>query len=288
MMVSQGGISIAGLAWSALATTPGPEWALFSASAMGIASALMAKRWSIDFSDRVNLEPDPLPREPSDPYIPESDDGPITSAIEIEVAPENHVRFFKLMRKIRLVFLRNGAFIARLDQAMENPNRFRLYAIFASWAAQQRLGQRITRDEHALWSELWTLHTVRDGTLVPQPRELPPACQPGQGTKVILLPATISRFQPEKSSNADGHHADVKCVVDRKNHEVIGKNQRNMDKCADAENQEMHYNADFRWGPSPKPDCTLVLFEVDRLTSIRSSRDFRGTGIRKLSENPGV
>jgi hypothetical protein len=120
---------------------------------------LTAKRWSIDFSDRVNLEPDPLPREPSDPYVPESDDGPITSAIEIEVAPENHVRFFKLMREIRLVFLRNGAFIARLDQAMENPNRFRLYAIFASWAAQQRLGQRITRDEHALWSELWTLHT---------------------------------------------------------------------------------------------------------------------------------
>ena len=159
MMVSQGGISIAGLVWGALATTPGPEWALLSASAMGIASALTAKRWSIDFSERVNLEPDPLPHDPSDPYIPEADDGPITSAIEIEVAPENHVRFFTLMREIRLVFLRNGAFSARLDQDMENPNRFRLYAIFGSWAEHLRLGQRITRDEHALWSELWSLHT---------------------------------------------------------------------------------------------------------------------------------
>ena len=114
------------------------------------------------------------------------------------------------------------------------------------------------------------------------------ACQSRQGTKVILLPAKISRFQPEKSTDANGHDADIKCVVDRKNHEVSAKNQRNMDQCADAENQEMHKNADFRWAPLPKPDCTLVLFEVNRLNSVRSSHHFHGTGIRKLSENPGV
>ena len=32
------------------------------------------------------------------------------------------------MKQIRLIFLRNGAFSARLDQDMENPNRFRLQA----------------------------------------------------------------------------------------------------------------------------------------------------------------
>jgi MFS family permease len=158
MMVSQGGIALAGLVWGTVATVLGLSWALLSASALGIISALTAKRWSIDFSAEVNLDPDPLPHEGRDPYVPEADDGPITTAVEIEVAPENHIRFFKLMKEIRLVFLRNGAFNARLDQDMENPNRFRLYAMVDSWAAQQRLGQRITRDEHALWSELWTLH----------------------------------------------------------------------------------------------------------------------------------
>jgi MFS family permease len=162
MMVSQGGISLAGLVWGALATMFGLEWALLSAGALGIASALTAKRWSIDFSAEVNPDPDPLPAEGDDRYIPESDDGPITTAIEIEVAPENHVRFFRLMKEVRLVFLRNGAVSARLDQDMENPNRFRLYAIVSSWAANQRLGQRITRDEHALWSELWTLHIGKE------------------------------------------------------------------------------------------------------------------------------
>jgi MFS family permease len=162
MMVSQGGISLAGLVWGAVATTLGLNWALLSASALGIISALTAKRWSIDFSAEVNLDSDPLPPEGPDPYLPEPDDGPITTAVEIEVAPENHVRFFRLMKEIRLIFLRNGAFNARLDQDMENPNRFRLYAMVDSWAAHERLGQRITRDEHALWSELWTLHIGKE------------------------------------------------------------------------------------------------------------------------------
>jgi hypothetical protein len=41
---------------------------------------------------------------------------------------------------------------------MTNPNRFRLYSMVKSWSEFQKLGERITRDEHALWAELWTLH----------------------------------------------------------------------------------------------------------------------------------
>jgi hypothetical protein len=162
MMVSQGGMSLAGLVWGALATTLGLDWALFSASALGIVGALTAKRWSIDFSSEINLEPDPLTNELPYSYVPGADDGPITTAIEIEVASENHIQFFRLMKKIRLIFLRNGAFSARLDQDMDNPNRFRLQAMYSTWAGVDRVDRRITRDEHAVWSELWTLHIGRD------------------------------------------------------------------------------------------------------------------------------
>jgi len=158
MMVSQGGLTLAGIVWGAMATRLGSDWALYSASALGIASALTAKRWSIDFSSEVNPDPDPLAHDPHEGYLPATDDGPITTTLEIEVAPENQLRFFRLMKQIRLVFLRNGAFSARLDQDMGNPNRFRLQAMVSSWAAHQRIGQRITRDEHALWSELWSMH----------------------------------------------------------------------------------------------------------------------------------
>ena len=162
MMVSQGGVALAGIVWGTLATTLSIQWALISASILGLLSALAAKRLSIDFSEQMNLDPHPLPALGPLKYVPESSDGPITTAMEIEVAPENHVRFFQLMIQLRLVFLRNGAFNARLDQDMTNPNRFRLYSMVRSWSEFQRLGQRITRDEHALWAELWTLHIGAD------------------------------------------------------------------------------------------------------------------------------
>jgi hypothetical protein len=41
-------------------------------------------------------------------------------------------------------------------------NRFQLYSTANSWAAHQRIGERMTRDEHALWSELWTLRIGKE------------------------------------------------------------------------------------------------------------------------------
>ena len=167
MMVAQGGMAIAGLLWGALAARFNVDWALLLASVLGVGGALTPKRWSIDFSAETNLDPDPLTDTYRAPYIPEADDGPITATIEIDIAPQNHVRFFRLMKQIRLVFLRNGAFNARLDQDIENPNRFRLQAMYGSWAALQRTDQRFTRDENALWSELWALHS---GQEMPRPK----------------------------------------------------------------------------------------------------------------------
>jgi MFS family permease len=162
MMVSQGGMAIAGLLWGALAARFNVDWALLSASLLGVGGAIAPKRWSIDFSTETNLEPDPLTDTYRAPYLPEADDGPITATIEIEIAPQNHIRFFRLMKQIRPIFLRNGALNARLDQDIENPNRFRLQAMYSSWAALRRADQRFTRDENALWSELWTLHFGRE------------------------------------------------------------------------------------------------------------------------------
>jgi MFS family permease len=46
--------------WGTLSTTLGLDRALFSASALGLVGAPTARRWSIDFSTELNLEPDPL------------------------------------------------------------------------------------------------------------------------------------------------------------------------------------------------------------------------------------
>ena len=160
MMVSQAGMSLAGLLWGVLATALDFKWALFSASALGIASALTARRLSIDFSAEIDQEAHPLEQVRSVRFTCRrvtTDRLPLRSKSK---SPRRTTSSsFRLVKEVRLVFLRNGAFSARLDQDMENPNRFRLQAILPSWGEHQRLGQRITRDEHALWSELWTLHT---------------------------------------------------------------------------------------------------------------------------------
>ena len=113
------------------------------------------------------MEADPLTVEYHSHFLPEADDGPITATMEIEVAPENHIRFFRLMEEIRLIYFRKERSAPRLDQDFENPNRFRLQAMFISWGALQRFDQRITRDEHALWSELWTPHCGQES---PRPK----------------------------------------------------------------------------------------------------------------------
>jgi hypothetical protein len=159
----------------------------------------MAKRWSIDFSEALNLDPDPLPRL-RDHYLPEDGDGPITTVVEIEIAPENHRQFFKLAKELRLAFLRNGAFTARLDQDLENPKRFRLYSMVDTWAANQRLSQRITRDDHALWSEIWQLDV---GAKTPRPKRY-------LGIQHWLPEeAAASRLKPAPGPKSEGSPTDM-------------------------------------------------------------------------------
>jgi hypothetical protein len=116
----------------------------------------------------------------------------------------------------------------------------------------------------------------------------PFACQPDQRTKVILLPAAVSRFEPKKAPGVDAYDADIQSVVNRKDDEVIHQDQRDMNERSDAEKQKMHQKAGVRRPPSPKPDCALVFLEVNKLELFRRSGDFFGTGIRKLSKNPGI
>lgn len=92
MMVSQGGMAIAGLLWGALATRFSFDWALLAASLLGVGGAVTSKRWSIDFSTQANLEPDPLTDSYRAPYMPAAHDGPITATIEIEIAAARLLR----------------------------------------------------------------------------------------------------------------------------------------------------------------------------------------------------
>jgi hypothetical protein len=64
---------------------------------------------------------------------------------------------------------------------------------------------------------------------------MPFACQPDQGTKVILFPAAVSRFEPKKAPGVDAYDTNIQSVVNRKDNEVIHQDQRDMNERSDAE-----------------------------------------------------
>jgi hypothetical protein len=74
----------------------------------------------------------------------------------------------------------------------------RLYAMVDSWAANERLGRRITRDEHALWSELWTLHIGKES---PSPKRYLGIQHwiPDESAVARLKPVSVPKLQtPER------------------------------------------------------------------------------------------
>jgi hypothetical protein len=46
--------------------------------------------------------------------------------MELIIRPEDREEFFALTKELRLIFLRNGAFLYRVDEILEHPGTFRM------------------------------------------------------------------------------------------------------------------------------------------------------------------
>jgi hypothetical protein len=69
--------------------------------------------------------------------------------------------------------------------------------------------------------------------------------EPCERAQIILSPAALLRFEPKKSPYANGHDSDVERMVNRKNHEIVGENQGDVNQRANAEDQQMNHDTDF-------------------------------------------
>jgi transmembrane secretion effector len=59
---------------------------------------------------------------------------------------------------LRLIFLRNGALLYRVDESLENPGTFRTEMLVASWADHVRQHTRTTKAEVEIAERAWNLH----------------------------------------------------------------------------------------------------------------------------------
>jgi hypothetical protein len=87
--------------------------------------------------------------------------------VEFKVDCAHGREFINLMREVRLIHLRNGAYSWRLDEDITRPNTLRLEMIVPSWNEHLLQKERMTKAEKELLEKASSLHI---GTTAPEER----------------------------------------------------------------------------------------------------------------------
>ena len=167
IMLSQGGMALGGLVWGGAAASLGVRFTLMAAAVLLLSSLALAFPLSIDFTGSLNFDPG-LPRREYHAMlnIPQPDDGPVTITFNFHIDAVNRELFMDLMREVRLMHLRNGAFTWRLDEDLAECHVFRVEMLVASWSEHLLQHERITREEQRNLERAWSLDVRPGGPVV--------------------------------------------------------------------------------------------------------------------------
>jgi MFS family permease len=166
MTVSQGGVALGGVLWGWSATSLGLGKTLVGGAILLGASLALAIPLSINFAHSLDLGPAPLEGRHNFPLAPKPDDGPVTITIEFTIAPESRVKFLAAIEQVRLVFLRNGAFLFNIDEDLERPGIFRTEMLVSSWAEHLRQLARMTKSESEALRRVLGMHVGSEAPVV--------------------------------------------------------------------------------------------------------------------------
>jgi MFS family permease len=166
MMASQGGVAVGGILWGWAATSVGLGPTLLGGALLLTASLTLAIPLSINFAQSLNLDPAPLKTTHEFSLTPKPDDGPITITRELIIRPEDREEFLALVEQLRLIFLRNGAFLFRVEENLEHPDTFRTEMLVSSWAEHLRQHARMAKAETELVERVWAMHAGDEDPVV--------------------------------------------------------------------------------------------------------------------------
>ncbi|HEY0792986.1 MAG TPA: MFS transporter [Chthoniobacterales bacterium] len=210
MMASQGGVALGGVLWGGAATSFGLGTTLVGGALLLTASLALAIPLSINFVQSLNLDPAPLEAAHDFPFAPKPEDGPVTVTVETIIRAEDREAFLALVEKLRPIFLRNGAFLYRVDENLEYPGTFRTEMMVGSWAEHIRQHARMTKTETELAERAWEMHAG--------PEE--PAVRHYLQANRLSTPLGFGQFQrrplersaPSTSIKADVESAEVRSI----------------------------------------------------------------------------
>ena len=165
IMVSQGAMALGGILWGMIATMAGVNTALLIAALLVLATLilthLLRHPWSIDFT--MTAEPDSVPVTVMNIvhnllYRPEPKDGPVLVTVEFQVDRSRGSKFVELMREVRLIHLRNGAYSWQLFEDPSRLNTFRFEMMVPSWTQYMLQQERMTKADGDVIAQAESLH----------------------------------------------------------------------------------------------------------------------------------
>jgi MFS family permease len=214
MMASQGGVAVGGVIWGASAASLGLGATLAGGALLLTASLALAIPLSINFAHGLELDAKPLKAAHKFPLAPKAEDGPVTVTVELIIRPEDREEFLTLIKELRLIFLRNGAFLYRVDEILEHPGTFRTEMRVNSWAEHVRQHARMTKHETEIAQRVRALHSGEQEILV---RHSLPA---NRMTTPLVFSQFLKPFEARSAESAkesvDGQLADSFIESDRR------------------------------------------------------------------------
>jgi MFS family permease len=163
IMVSQGAIALGGIVWGFSSQVAGVNVTLVLAAIAMAVSLLLAIPLSINFTTSLSFDPPPISCVMM-PLVSNSQprEGPVAITFEIEVNRLRGREFLRLMREVRLIHRRNGAFGWRLDEDLTRSNIYRIEMMVPSWTGYLLQRDRLTRAEQETINKVWRLHVGED------------------------------------------------------------------------------------------------------------------------------
>ncbi len=122
-------------------------------------SLILAIPLSINFTGKLEFDPGSVTSFSHKLiHLPQPQDGPVAITYEFEVGRARESEFMELMRHLRLIHLRNGAFSWRLHEDLTRFNIFRIEMMVPSWTQYVLQRERMTKAEKNIIDQAKNLH----------------------------------------------------------------------------------------------------------------------------------
>ena len=127
-------------------------------------SLILAIPLSINFTGKLEFDPGSVTSFSQTSFshkliaLPQPQDGPVAITYEFEVDRVREDEFMELMRQVRLIHLRNGAFSWRLHEDLTRFNIFRIEMMVPSWTQYVLQRDRMTKAEKNIIERAKSLH----------------------------------------------------------------------------------------------------------------------------------